>query len=179
MRRFLTGVLIGAVVAAVVAGSVYSATSLLYISGTLTSGHTLVVTSDGFGVVDAGLPPFKIYDLTWGPGQNLSTAPLPMGVVGPGAPAALVMSASCAIGATLGGAGTIDICYATSGTSLTGCANKITSVASCQAGGAANSIQTGLSGTPTIPANSYFGVVATGAGWPGTGSGVIQLTLQQ
>jgi hypothetical protein len=177
MRRFLTGALIGAVVAAVVAGSVYSATSLLYISGTLTSGHTLAVTGDGYGVVDAGAP-YKVYQLTWGPGQNLSTAPLPIGLIGPSGTASSVVSVACAIGATLGGAGSINLYYAANGTAL-GSGTPITTTA-CNVGGTANTLQTGLQGAGvTIPVNSYFGVVATGAGWPGTGSGIIQLYVQQ
>jgi hypothetical protein len=176
MRKLLTGALIGTVVAAVVGGTVWSATNLLYISGTLTSGHTLVVTSDGFGVVDSGQVPFKVYDLTWGPGQNLSTAPLPLGLV---SGATLVLGSTCAIGALLGGVGTVDIYYAANGTALSA-GTKITSAASCNANLTANTTQTGLAGASiTIPANNYFGVVAAGAGWPGTGSGTIQITLQQ
>jgi hypothetical protein len=93
--------------------------------------------------------------------------------------AAPVVSASCALGALVGGVATVDLYYAASATAL-GSGTKITTGAACNANLTANSTQSGLAGAGiTIPAGNYFGVVAAGAGWPGAGSGAIQLTLQQ
>jgi hypothetical protein len=181
MRRFLAGSLIGAVVAAVVAGSVYSATSLLYISGTLISGHTLVATSDGFGAQDSGATGRDQHlTLTWGPGQNLSTQTLPLVSIGPAG--ATAISAACTIGsAQVGGTASLSLNFAASGTALVAATNKIDTT-DCNAGaGTINTTQSMGITTAAIPANAYVGVVATGAGWagPSLGSGVIQLRIQQ
>jgi hypothetical protein len=181
MRRFLAGSLIGAVVAAVVAGSVYSATSLLYISGTLTSGHTLVATTDGFGAQDSGGSANRLITLTWGPGQNLVTDTLPMGIISTGG-AATVSATACAIGSAVNtGTATLDLYYAASGTALSA-GQKINTTSCNSATGANTTTVMGVGTAPanSIPAGNVFGVVATGTGWSGgAGSGAVQIAVQQ
>jgi hypothetical protein len=56
MKNLITGALIGAVVAVLVAGGVYSATSLLYLSGTApVVGHMLTAADTTGGVQDGGV----------------------------------------------------------------------------------------------------------------------------
>jgi hypothetical protein len=181
MKNLLTGSLIGAVVAAVVGGTVWSATSLMYLTGAVpTVGHILTFADTNGGVVDggpAGAAPTRPFSLTWGPGQNLSAATLPMGV---STNAATVVSAWCAVGA-LNGAGTLALWYAASGTAL-GSGTQINVPAqNCNANTGVNATQNmgvGASPANAIPAGAVFGVVATGFSTTGTGSGVVHIVLQ-
>jgi hypothetical protein len=185
MKNLLTGALIGAVVAVVVGGTVWSATSLMYLTGTVTAGHTLVAADTTGGVSDSGGTADRLLTLTWWPGQNLTTNTLPMGVVGGGS-TATVISSGCAIGSALvGGTATLDLWYAPSGTALgttsgTAAAKINTTTCTAGTGGTVNGY-TGMGGTASIPASSVIGVVATGAGWTGSsaGSGAVQVRIQQ
>jgi hypothetical protein len=184
MKNLLTGTLIGAVVAAVVGGTVWSATSLMYLSGTApVVGHLLTAADTNGGVQDGGFAQDRFLTLTWGPGQNLSTQTLPLFTT----PAALpytAVSASCVVGSAQVGGGVgnanLNLYFAPQGTALSA-GTKINTTA-CDGNGTVSTAQPALGiTTPAIPVSSNVGVVATGSGWagPSAGSGVIQLRIQQ
>jgi hypothetical protein len=97
-----------------------------------------------------------------------------MGQVGTASTAATIV---CIVGSVAaGGTASFDVWYAASGTAL-GSGTKI-STTSCNANGTPNTSQTMFSGSVAIPANSFFGVVATGFGSGATsGSGMVQMAL--
>jgi hypothetical protein len=176
MKNLLTGALIGAVVAAVIAGTVWSATSLMYLSGAVTVGHMLTAADTTGGVQDGGTVPARPFTLTWGPGQNLSAAQLPLGVATNGA---TVVSAWCAVGnINNGAAATLALWYAASGTALGSGTQINTPASNCNANGTVNVTQNMGVTNASIPAGAVFGVVATGFTTSSAGSGVVHIVVQ-
>jgi hypothetical protein len=115
--------------------------------------------------------------LSWGAGQNLSTATVGMTLFTANV-ARTVSAISCRPDVVVGGTATIDVYLAASGTSfLSG--TKITTT-SCNANTGAATNQTGLLGSSTaVPAGSSIGIIASGAGWASSvGFGAISVVVQ-
>jgi hypothetical protein len=124
--------------------------------------------------VPIGEAAIKRVDLSWGPGQNLSTDAIPFRSWGTNGH--IILAIRCNPEVVAGAAATIDVWMAASGTAL-GSGTKLTSTA-CNANTGAFTDQTGLLGaTSIVPANTRLGIVATG--WTSTlGSGVITVSYQ-
>jgi hypothetical protein len=122
----------------------------------------------------------KDLTLTWGPGQNLAAATLPMAVFSSGH---IVLGIQCILGAAEGGSATIKIWTAASGTAL-GSGTDLTSGHTCDANSTANTAQTGLlniGASTVIPAVAAtpYGIGAVGTGFGTTnGSGAIKVAYQ-
>jgi hypothetical protein len=145
---------------------------------TVASGSAnMVVIPPGNTPTVGGGAPTRPFTLTWGPGQNLAAATLPMGTA---FAASTVVNIGCAVGSVTGAANSsVDLWFAPTGTILSS-GTKINST-SCNANGTINSTQTmGSITNANIPAGNDFGAVATGAGWTSTspGSGMVHLVLQ-
>lgn len=70
MNRFALGLGLGLTFAA---GAAFGVTYIPYISGTLTSGHALIATADGLGVLDGGVPVSLGGTNTWTAAQTFGT----------------------------------------------------------------------------------------------------------
>jgi hypothetical protein len=150
-----------------------------YLSGgtAMTSGHAVMATSDGFGIQDSGVAIASlnkvVYPLSWTAGMNLATNDIPMGFTGL---AATAQAAVCVPEVLAGGAATIDIYYAPSGTACTS-GTKINTNACNANTGATTEFNMGVTNS-SIPINSTICAHATGFGTT-NGSGVVQLTVTQ
>jgi hypothetical protein len=173
MKRFLLGAVCVVALAAVIAYAADTRAPYM-LTPPFTSGHLVTATSDGLGIQDSGSGVSRIFQLTWGPGQNLATNTLPMGQTGA---ASTAVAAVCIIGnVAAGGTASLDVYYAASGTAL-GSGTKI-STTPCNANGTINTSQSMFSGSVAVPANSFYGVVATGfASGAQLGSGMVQLAV--
>lgn len=141
----------------------------------LAPGQWGCIQSDGTNYGTAQNPPAPApLALSWGPSQNLSTAPIDLVTF---ATARTLTGVTCHVVAAVGGTATIDVYIAASGTAYTS-GTKVTTT-SCNANGTANTSQTGLaSAAVAVPAGDSVGVVAAGAGWPGAGSGSVSVSYQ-
>lgn len=129
---------------------------------TVPPGTVSVVTSDGAGHLYAS-GEAKIFPLSWGPGMNLSAAPIPLITRNF---STTVTSISCTIGNAGTGVLNIDVYYAADGASPTSV--KLTGASTpCNGAGVANTQQVGLldPAKGPVPAGAHIWVVGSGAGW--------------
>jgi len=100
--------------------------------------------------------------LSWGANLNLSTPTVGVSI-GDIDSARTVYSIKCRPDVVVGGAATIDVYATPSGTALN--AGTKLNTTSCNANTGAGTEQNMGVASASIPANSWIGVVATGAGW--------------
>ena len=141
------------------------------------SGQTAQVTTTGAAGINAfqatlGAP--DRIDMSWLPGQNLSSPSTGVSLRGSYLSNRIVTAIRCTPEVVVGGTATIDFWYAPSGTALTS-GTRISAATAFNANGTATTEVSltllGSAATISVPSGNRIGFAAEGTGWSTTGGG--------